>query len=88
LKLGKGSVFDGIPNECLRHLPRRPLVHLTHLIAVFICHFPASWKEEKIITQQGPKFGSNLLLAYASTVINGFRTHDHIFILSKTIYMF
>jgi hypothetical protein len=31
LKLRKACVLDGIPNECLRHLPRRPLVHLTHL---------------------------------------------------------
>jgi hypothetical protein len=28
LKLKKAC----IPNECLRHLPRRPMVHLTHLI--------------------------------------------------------
>jgi hypothetical protein len=32
LKLKKACVIDGIPNECLRHLPKRPLVHLTHLI--------------------------------------------------------
>jgi hypothetical protein len=32
LKLRKARGIDGIPNECLRHLPRRPLVHLTHLI--------------------------------------------------------
>jgi hypothetical protein len=31
LKLGKAYGFDGIPDECLQHLPRRPLVHLTHL---------------------------------------------------------
>jgi hypothetical protein len=31
LKLRKACGLDGIPNECLRHLPRRPLVHLTHL---------------------------------------------------------
>jgi hypothetical protein len=31
---------------------------------------------------------SNLLLAVASTVILGFGTHDHIFVLSKTIYIF
>jgi hypothetical protein len=33
LKLGKVYGFDGIPNECLQHLPR-PLVHLTHLLNV------------------------------------------------------
>jgi hypothetical protein len=27
LKLKKACGIDGIPNECLRHLPRRPLVH-------------------------------------------------------------
>jgi hypothetical protein len=31
LKLKKACGIDGIPDECLRHLPRRPLVHLTHL---------------------------------------------------------
>jgi hypothetical protein len=31
LKLRKACRIDGIPNEYLRHLPRRPLVHLTHL---------------------------------------------------------
>jgi hypothetical protein len=31
LKLRKACGLDGIPNECLRHLPRRPLVYLTHL---------------------------------------------------------
>jgi hypothetical protein len=32
LKLKRACEIDGIQNECLRHLPRRPLVHLTHLI--------------------------------------------------------
>jgi hypothetical protein len=32
LKLRKTCGINGIPNECLRQLPRRPLVHLTHLI--------------------------------------------------------
>jgi hypothetical protein len=31
MKLGKVCGFDGIPNECLLHLPRRPLVLLTLL---------------------------------------------------------
>jgi hypothetical protein len=31
-KLKKACGIDGIPNECLKHLSRRPLVHLTHLI--------------------------------------------------------
>jgi hypothetical protein len=35
LKLRKSCGIDGIPNECLRHLPRRPLVHLSHLLNQF-----------------------------------------------------
>jgi hypothetical protein len=31
LKLRNACGIDGIPNDCLRHLPRRPLAHLTHL---------------------------------------------------------
>jgi hypothetical protein len=30
LKLKKACGINGIQNECLRHLPRRPLVHVTH----------------------------------------------------------
>jgi hypothetical protein len=43
LKLGKDCGFDGIQNESLRHLPRGPLVHLTHLFnyCLRFCHFPA-----------------------------------------------
>jgi hypothetical protein len=32
LTLKKACGIDGVRNECLRHLPKRPLVHLTHLI--------------------------------------------------------
>jgi hypothetical protein len=32
LKLRKAHGIGDIPNECLRHLPRRPLVHLTNLL--------------------------------------------------------
>jgi hypothetical protein len=53
LKLRKDCGIDGIPNECLRHLPRRPLVHLT-----------SPWKEAKVITlpkpSKDPKFPQNL----------------------------
>jgi hypothetical protein len=43
LKLGKACGIDGISNECLRHLPRRSLVHITHLLnhCLRLCHFPA-----------------------------------------------
>jgi hypothetical protein len=52
LKLRKACGFDGIPNECLRHLPRRTLVHLTHLFnhCFRLSYFPIPWKEAKIIT--------------------------------------
>jgi hypothetical protein len=40
---------DSIPNECLRKLPRRPLVQPTNLInrCIWLSHFPKSWKEAK-----------------------------------------
>jgi hypothetical protein len=50
----------------LRHLPRRPLVHLTHLFnhCIRLAHFPTSWKEAKVITLpkpgKNPKFPQNL----------------------------
>jgi hypothetical protein len=46
LKLRKSCGIDGIPNECLRHLPRRPLVYLTRLFnhCLRLFHFPNSWK--------------------------------------------
>jgi hypothetical protein len=65
LKLKKASEIDGIPNECLRHLPR-PLVHLTHSIndCIRLSHFPASWKEAKVVALLKPgkdrKFPQNL----------------------------
>jgi hypothetical protein len=64
LKLGKACGFDGIPNECLGDLPRRPLVHLTHLFnhCLRLSHFPKPWKE--VITlpkpHKDPKFPQNL----------------------------
>jgi hypothetical protein len=59
LKLGKACGIDDIPNECLRHLPRRYLVLVTHLFnhCLRLCHFPASWKEAKTIAL--PKPGKN-----------------------------
>jgi hypothetical protein len=66
LKLRKACGIDGIQNECLRHLPRRPLLHLTHLFnrCYRLAHFPQSWKETKIITLPNPgkypKFPQNL----------------------------
>jgi hypothetical protein len=64
--LKKACGIDGIPNECLRHLPRRPLVHLTHLIihCIRLLHFPTSWKEANVVALpkpgKDPKFPQNL----------------------------
>jgi retron-type reverse transcriptase len=66
LKLEKARGIDGIPNECLRHLPRRLLVHLTHLINHCIrqSHFPMPCKEAEVIGSpkpgKGPKCPPNL----------------------------
>jgi hypothetical protein len=40
LKLKKACGIDGSPNECLRHLPRRSLIYVIHLInsAVTLSH--------------------------------------------------
>jgi hypothetical protein len=66
LKLKKACGIDDIPNECLRHLPRRPLVHLRHLInhCIWLSHFSTSWKEAKVVALpkpgKDPKFPQNL----------------------------
>jgi hypothetical protein len=48
--------LDSIPKECLRHLHRRSLVHLTHLSnqCVWLSYFTSSWKEATIITLSKP----------------------------------
>jgi hypothetical protein len=63
IKLGKACGIDGIPNKYLRNLPRRPLVHKTHLFihCLQLCHFPAPWKEAEIIAL--PKCPQNLRLS-------------------------
>jgi hypothetical protein len=50
LKLTKACGLNGIPNECLTHLPRKPLVYLTCLFnqCLQMSHFPKSWKEPKL----------------------------------------
>jgi hypothetical protein len=66
LKLRNACGIDGIPNECLRHLPRRPLVYLTHLFnnCIRLSHFSNSWEEAEVITLpkpgKDPKFPQNL----------------------------
>jgi hypothetical protein len=59
LKIRKACGIDSIPNECLMHLPKRRLVHLTHLFnhCLGISYFPTPWKDAKIITL--PKPGKN-----------------------------
>jgi hypothetical protein len=58
LKLKRPCGNDGIPKECLRHLPRRPLIHLTHLFnnCLRLSHYPEPWKEPR----EEPKFPKNL----------------------------
>jgi hypothetical protein len=50
LKLRKACGIDGIPNECLRQLPRRPLVHLIHLInhCLRLSDFPTLGRTQKL----------------------------------------
>jgi hypothetical protein len=68
LKFGMVCGFDGIPNECLWHLPRRPLVHLTRLLNHYLPlgHFLAPWNVAKIGTlpnpRKNPNFPQNLCL--------------------------
>jgi hypothetical protein len=59
LKLRKTCAIDGIPNECLRHLPRKPLINLSHLFnhCFRLSQFPLPRKETKAITL--PKSGKN-----------------------------
>jgi hypothetical protein len=66
LKLKKACGIDDIANECLRHLPRRPLVQLTHIFnhCLRLSYFPNDRKEAKVITlpkpDKDPKFSLNL----------------------------
>jgi hypothetical protein len=41
---------DFIPNECLRHLAGRPLVHLTHSFnhCLRLSYFPKPWKQKNL----------------------------------------
>jgi hypothetical protein len=63
LTLRKTCGLDGISNECLRHLSRTPLVHLTHLFN-HCFWLPKPRKEAKVIALlkpgKDPKFLQNL----------------------------
>jgi hypothetical protein len=69
LKFKKACELDGIPNECHRYLPRRPLIHLTYLFnhCLWLPHFPKPWKEAKVVTlpkpSKDPIFPQNVLLS-------------------------
>jgi hypothetical protein len=92
LKLRKACRIDGIPNECLRHLPRRPLVDLTHLFnhCLQLSHFPKPWKEAKVITLmkrgKDPKFPLNLRpISLLPTTDKPFeKVIFHVFLLSAS----
>jgi hypothetical protein len=55
LKLRKAYGLDGIPNKCIRYLPRRPLVNLTHLFnhCLRLSHFPNQEAEVVILPKPG-----------------------------------
>jgi hypothetical protein len=65
LKLRKACGL-GSPNECLRHLPRRPLVNPTDLFnyCLWLSHFSKSLKQPKVLTlpthSRDRKFPQNL----------------------------
>jgi hypothetical protein len=66
LKLGKVCGLDGISNDFLRHLPKRPLIYFTHLFnhCLRLSDFPKPWKETKVLTlptlSKDPRFPQNL----------------------------
>jgi hypothetical protein len=66
LKLRKACGIDDIPNGWFWNVPRRPLVHLTHLFnhCLWLSHFPKPWRETEVKTlpkpSKDPKFPQNL----------------------------
>jgi hypothetical protein len=79
LKLRKTCGLDGIPNERLRHLPKRPLVNLTQLFnhSLRLSHFPKYWKEANFITL--PKAGKDPKFPQNSPPINLLSTTGKLF---------
>jgi hypothetical protein len=57
LKLRKACGLSRIPNKCLRHLPRTPLLYLTDLFnhCLRLSHFPEPWKKTKVIKLPKPR---------------------------------
>jgi hypothetical protein len=87
LKSGKAFSFDFILNKCLRHLPRRPLLHLRYLFnhCLRLCHFPTPLKEAKFITlqqtRQRPKIFPKLtsdqpIVHYQQTILEQYHLRD------------
>jgi hypothetical protein len=76
-KLGKAYGFDGLPNECLQHLPRRTLVHLTHLLnhlslALSLpCTLDGSESHNSVKTWQRSKISPKLSSAISPLYITG-----------------
>jgi hypothetical protein len=56
LKLRNACGLDGIPNECLTHIPRKSLVYLIYLFnyCLRLSCFQKPWKKEKIISFPKP----------------------------------
>jgi hypothetical protein len=50
LELRKAFGLHGMSNGCFRHLPRRPLVHLTYLFIHYHqqSDFPKPWRKQKL----------------------------------------
>jgi hypothetical protein len=72
LKLRKAWGTHGIPNDCLRHLSKRPMVHLTHLFNQCCgCRIFHHLGGSKVITSpkpgKDPKFPQNLRQISIST---------------------
>jgi hypothetical protein len=91
LKLRRACGLDGIPNECLRRLPKRLLLHLTHLFnhCLRLSHFPKPGREAKVTTLpkpgMDPKFPQNLWLIsllftagklFEKVILKIFQRHD------------
>ncbi|CAK1540365.1 unnamed protein product [Leptosia nina] len=79
LKPRKAPGADGITNAVLRRLPLRALVSLTRLFngAARTAHFPAPWKEARVITI--PKPGKDVLRAASYRPISLLSTQSKLF---------
>jgi len=76
LKLRTACRIEGISNECLGHFPRRPLVHIGHLLnhRFRLSNFPQPWAEAKLLTL--PKPGKDPKLPQYLRLISFLSTTD------------